>query len=103
MASLSQESPKRWRILFRDLGGTEKRKQIRLYNVTKKQAEGHFRHIESIISTRLQGVQLTEVDAVWLGGLPPPCMLALYAGLAEPRMEPEAEPAAQVPAEGLSR
>jgi len=69
MASLSKESSKTWRIQWVDIAGTGRRKQIRMSGLTRKQAESQFARIESIISTRLQGAKLDDVDAAWLGGL----------------------------------
>ncbi|GAB5442063.1 MAG: hypothetical protein Fues2KO_24120 [Fuerstiella sp.] len=92
MASLSKEAPKRWRIQFMDVAGTGRRKQIRLYNVTKRQADETFRHIEATISARLQGVRLDDVDAAWLGSRPENFYRKLVkAGLASPR-ETEVSP-----------
>ena len=63
MASLSQEAPKKWRVQWIDVAGTGRRKQIRMSGLTRKQAESQFAGIESIISTRLQGAKLDDVDA----------------------------------------
>ena len=93
MASLSKESPKTWRIQWIDIAGTGKRKQIRMSGLTRKQAEGQFARIESIISTRLQGAKLDDVDAAWLGGLPDSFHGKLAkAGLVEPRVVKVPEP-----------
>ena len=95
MASLSQDGPKRWRIQFQCVAGTGTRRQIRIFGLTKKQAESHVARIESIISTRLQGANLDDVDAAWLGKLPDSFHTRLAkAGLVEPRdlVEPNEEP-----------
>ncbi len=92
MASLSKEGPKRWRIQWMDITGTRKRRQIRLHGVNRRQAESQFARIESIISTRLQGAKLDEVDAAWLGQLPEKFHSKLVkAGLVEPRAAEEEE------------
>jgi hypothetical protein len=86
MASLSNEAPKKWRIQWMDVAGTGSRKQIRMSGLTRKQAESQFARIESIISTRLQGARLDDVDAAWLGKLPDAFHAKLAkAGLVETR------------------
>lgn len=93
MASLSAAGPKKWRVQWQDISGNGRR-QIRLSGITRKQAEGQFARIESLISTRLQGAAVTDVDAAWLGQLPDKFHAKLAkAGLVEPRevIEPEPE------------
>ena len=86
MASLTNAGHKRWRIQFVSLTNRNKRKQIRLRDLTKKQAQSYFEHIESIISARLQRIRLDDADARWLGGLPDSVHDKLVrAGLTEPR------------------
>ena len=93
MASLSKEGTKQWRIQFVDIAGSKTRKQVRLYNVTKKQAEGAFHHIEGIISAKLQGTRLDDADAKWLSEVPDGFHAKLVkAGLTEPRELAEPEP-----------
>lgn len=86
MASLSSEGKKRWRIRFVDIANANSRKSIRIYGATRKQAEGVLRHVESIISARIQSLQLEPTDAAWLGSLPDEFYAKIAnVGLAGPR------------------
>jgi hypothetical protein len=46
-----------YRIQVVDIEGTKARRLLRLYNVTARQAGSIFRHIEDIVSARLQGTR----------------------------------------------
>lgn len=82
---MSKDGPRRWRIQVINING--KRRSIRVSNLTKKRAEVVQRHIESIVSCRLQGTRIEDVDAVWLGSLPERFFEKLVkAGLVEPRL-----------------
>ncbi|MEO2017295.1 MAG: tyrosine-type recombinase/integrase [Fuerstiella sp.] len=86
MASLSKEGPKNWRIQFMDIHEAGKRRTLRVSGLTKKQAEDVHRHIENIVSSKLQRTKLEDDDATWLGSLVDKVHAKLVkAGLAEPR------------------
>ena len=61
--------------------------------LTKRQAEDVFRHIENIVSARLQRTKLEDADAAWLGSLTDKFHTKLVkVGLEEPREAEEPEP-----------
>ncbi len=95
MASLSKEGPKNWRIQFMDIHESGKRRTLRVSGLTKKQAEDVHRHVENIISARLQKTRLEDADAAWLGSLTDKFHARLVkVGLEEPRETegPEVKP-----------
>lgn len=93
MASMGNEGPKKWRIQFMDIHQPKKRRTIRVSGLTKRQAEDVFRHIENIISARLQRTKLEDADAAWLGSLTDKFHAKLVTvGLEEPRETEETEP-----------
>lgn len=100
MASLTSDGKKRWRIRFTDVHGTKKSKTIRISDLNKKQAEGIFRHVDNIISARLQGAKFDDVEAAWIGTLTDRFYNKLVkAGLMEPReidVQPESLPEPEV-------
>ena len=99
MASMGNEGPKKWRIQFMDIHQPRQRRTIRVSGLTKRQAEDVFRHIENIISARLQRTKLEDADAAWLGRLTDKFHAKLVrVGLEEPRdvEEIEAEPEVEI-------
>jgi hypothetical protein len=76
-----------------DIHQPKKRRTIRMSGLTKRQAEDVFRHIENIVSARLQRTKLEDADAAWLGSLTDKFHTKLVkVGLEEPREAEEPEP-----------
>ncbi len=96
MASLQNEGPKKWRLLFMDLNGTGERRQIRFTN-TKKYATTLYNVVERLIEARTLNGSIDPADAGWLANLPDKVFAKLVKhGLVNPRVieEPKPEPKA---------
>ena len=92
MATLQNEGPKKWRLLFMDVNGTGERRQIRFTN-TKKYATTLYNVVERLIEARTLNGSIDPADAGWLAKLPDKFYGKLVNhGLVSPRLIEEIEP-----------
>jgi len=95
MASLSEDAPKKWRILFMCPATPGKRRQIYFSGYNAKRAETFFNIVERLIEARSLNTTIQPQDAAWLAELPDKMYGKLVRnGLVQPRVvaEPEPEP-----------